>query len=52
LPSNGASMHLKICKIPVSDVECITTTRCKAGGPIWYLNIKKGECLILFRLTN
>ncbi|KAI2787525.1 putative ATP-dependent RNA helicase [Penicillium oxalicum] len=34
LPSNGASMHLKICKIPVTDVECITTTRCKAGGPI------------------
>ncbi|KAF7716228.1 Antiviral helicase [Penicillium ucsense] len=43
LPSKTASMHLKICKIPVTDVECITTTRCKAGGPIWYLNIKKGK---------
>ncbi|CEJ59269.1 Putative DEAD/DEAH box RNA helicase [Penicillium brasilianum] len=52
LPSNGSSMHLKICKIPVSDVECITTTRCKAGGPIWYLNIKKGKCFTRTRLTN
>ncbi|KAJ5666990.1 hypothetical protein N7462_011399 [Penicillium macrosclerotiorum] len=41
LPSNAASMSLKVYKIPVVDLECVTNTQVKAGGPAWYLNIKK-----------
>ncbi|KAJ5569779.1 uncharacterized protein N7459_009209 [Penicillium hispanicum] len=41
LPSNAASMHLKVNKIPLTDLECVTNTQVKVGGPIWYLNIKK-----------
>jgi antiviral helicase SKI2 len=44
LPSSAANMHLKVCKIPLSDLECVTNTLVKLGGPIWYLNIKKGMC--------
>lgn len=35
-------MHLKVCKIPITDLECVTNTQFKGGGPVWYLNIKKG----------
>lgn len=42
LPDKAASMHLKVCKIPLSDLECVTNMQVKAGGPIWYLNIRKG----------
>lgn len=42
LPPNAPSMHLKSCKIPITDLECVTNTLVKLGGPIWYLNIKKG----------
>ncbi|KAJ5215861.1 uncharacterized protein N7498_002268 [Penicillium cinerascens] len=41
LPDKAASMHLKVCKIPLSDLECVTNMQVKAGGPIWYLNIRK-----------
>ncbi|KAJ5804965.1 hypothetical protein N7474_010852 [Penicillium riverlandense] len=41
LPSSSANMHLKTCKIPLADLECVTNTQVKLGGPIWYLNIKK-----------
>lgn len=42
LPPKAPSMHLKTCKIPITDLECVTNTTVKLGGPIWYLNIKKG----------
>lgn len=42
LPTRSADMTLKVFKIPVSDLECITNTLVKLGGPTWYLNIKKG----------
>lgn len=41
LPSKAASMNLKVTKIPLADLECVTNTQVKIGGPIWYLNIKK-----------
>ncbi|KAJ6002487.1 hypothetical protein N7451_005034 [Penicillium sp. IBT 35674x] len=41
LPSSSASMHLKAVKVPLENVECVTSTQVKVGGPIWYLNIKK-----------
>ncbi|KAF9886665.1 hypothetical protein FE257_011178 [Aspergillus nanangensis] len=41
LPTRGADMNLKVQKIPLSDLECITNTLVKLGGPTWYLNIKK-----------
>ncbi|KAJ5105562.1 hypothetical protein NUU61_002909 [Penicillium alfredii] len=41
LPAVSAKMHLRVCKIPLSDLECVTNTQVKLGGPIWYLNIKK-----------
>lgn len=42
LPQNGASMHLKVAKIPLTELECVTNTQVKVTGPIWFLNIKKG----------
>ncbi|KAG2412443.1 hypothetical protein HFD88_010000 [Aspergillus terreus] len=41
LPTRAADMTLKVCKIPLSDLECITNTSVKLSGPTWYLNIKK-----------
>ncbi|PYH47598.1 SKI complex RNA helicase subunit SKI2 [Aspergillus saccharolyticus JOP 1030-1] len=41
LPIRAADMTLKTFKIPLTDLECITNTMIKLGGPIWYLNIKK-----------
>ncbi|RAK71178.1 SKI complex RNA helicase subunit SKI2 [Aspergillus fijiensis CBS 313.89] len=41
LPTRAADMTLKTSKIPLTDLECITNTMIKLGGPIWYLNIKK-----------
>lgn len=35
-------MNLKGVKIPLTELECVTNTQVKVGGPIWYLNIKKG----------
>lgn len=43
LPTKAADMTLKVCKIPLTDVECLTNTIVRLGGPIWYLNIKKGK---------
>lgn len=43
LPTRAADMTLKVCKIPLLDVECLTNTMAKVGGQIWYLNIKKGK---------
>ncbi|KKZ63816.1 hypothetical protein EMCG_01920 [[Emmonsia] crescens] len=34
-------MVLKTCRIPLEDLECVTSTVVKIGGPTWYLNIKK-----------
>ena len=42
LPSSSADMNLKVSRIPLADVECVTNTFVKVTGPIWYLNIKKG----------
>lgn len=55
LPRNGASMHLKVARVPLSELECVTNTQVKVGGPIWYLNIKKGktsEYLVLHLDSN
>jgi antiviral helicase SKI2 len=43
LPAAHSDMELRIHKIPVSDLECVTSTVVKIGGPTWYLNIKKGK---------
>ena len=45
LPTRAADMTLKTCKVPLLDVECLTNTLVKIGGPIWYLNIRKGKVL-------
>jgi antiviral helicase SKI2 len=42
LPTRAADMTLKVNKIPLSDLECLTNTLVKLTGPAWYLNIKKG----------
>ncbi|PWY73715.1 antiviral helicase [Aspergillus heteromorphus CBS 117.55] len=41
LPTRSADMALKSYKVPLMDLECVTNTVVKLGGPIWYLNIKK-----------
>ncbi|KAL2834288.1 armadillo-type protein [Aspergillus cavernicola] len=41
LPSRTADMSLKVFKIPITDIECVTNTIVKLTGPTWYLNIKK-----------
>ncbi|KAL4871949.1 hypothetical protein BDV12DRAFT_183499 [Aspergillus spectabilis] len=41
LPSRAVDMTLKIFKIPITDIECVTNTNVKLSGPAWYLNIKK-----------
>lgn len=35
-------MNLKVCRVALANVECVTNTFVKVTGPIWYLNIKKG----------
>ncbi|EEQ92072.2 DEAD/DEAH box RNA helicase [Blastomyces dermatitidis ER-3] len=45
LSTNPNEMVLKTYKIPLEDLECVTTTVVKIGGPTWYLNIKKVEIL-------
>ncbi|PGH18707.1 hypothetical protein AJ80_04360 [Polytolypa hystricis UAMH7299] len=41
LPTFPKDMALKTYKIPLEDLECVTSTILKVGGPTWYLNIKK-----------
>ncbi|OJD21397.1 hypothetical protein ACJ73_07261 [Blastomyces percursus] len=41
LSTNPNEMVLKTYKIPLEDLECVTTTVVKIGGPTWYLNIKR-----------
>ncbi|KAK2738364.1 hypothetical protein FQN55_000572 [Onygenales sp. PD_40] len=41
LSSDPQQMVLKTYKIPLEDLECVTATVVKIGGPTWYLNIKK-----------
>ncbi|KAL4807189.1 armadillo-type protein [Aspergillus unguis] len=41
LPTRAADMTLKVSKIPITDIECVTNTIVKLNGPPWYLNIKK-----------
>lgn len=43
LPTRSADMTLKVVRIPLTDLECVTNTMVKIGGPMWYLNIKKGN---------
>jgi antiviral helicase SKI2 len=43
LPTQSADMTLKISRVLLADVECVTNTMVKIGGPIWYLNIKRGK---------
>lgn len=47
LPNRAADMTLKVFKIPIADIECVTNTIVKLSGPTWYLNIKKGcsQCI-------
>ncbi|KAH8690808.1 NUC185 domain-containing protein [Talaromyces proteolyticus] len=41
LPTKSEEMILKVCRVPLADIECVTNTLVKLGGPVWYLNIKK-----------
>ncbi|OJD17841.1 hypothetical protein AJ78_02082 [Emergomyces pasteurianus Ep9510] len=41
LSTDPNEMVLKTYKIPLEDLECVTSTVVKIGGPTWYLNIKK-----------
>ncbi|KAL2856557.1 armadillo-type protein [Aspergillus pseudoustus] len=41
LPTRAIDMTLKVFKIPITDIECVTNTMAKVSGPPWYLNIKK-----------
>ncbi|KAL3475794.1 armadillo-type protein [Aspergillus californicus] len=41
LPTRAIDMTLKVFKIPIADIECVTNTMVKLTGPTWYLNIKK-----------
>lgn len=43
LPTRAHDMTLNVCRVPLSDVECVTKTLVKIGAPIWYLHIKKGR---------
>lgn len=55
LPTRAADMALKSYKVPLLDLECVTNTLVKLGGPTWYLNIKKGEfcrCLVVDGVAN
>lgn len=42
LPTEVAEMELRVTKILLSDVECVTNTLVKGRGPMWQLKIKKG----------
>ncbi|KKK25716.1 hypothetical protein P175DRAFT_0462955 [Aspergillus ochraceoroseus IBT 24754] len=41
LPGRSADMTLKVFKVPIVDIECVTNTMVKLSGPPWYLSIKK-----------
>ncbi|EEH44136.1 SKI complex RNA helicase subunit SKI2 [Paracoccidioides brasiliensis Pb18] len=41
LSTEPFEMVLKTYKIALEDLECVTSTVLKIGGPTWYLNIKK-----------
>ncbi|KAK2741567.1 hypothetical protein FQN57_005550 [Myotisia sp. PD_48] len=41
LPTIPSDMILRSCKVPITNVECVTSTVLKIGGPTWYLNIRK-----------
>ena len=43
LPTEGAEMELKVLKIPLGDIEVVTSTVVKVRGPIWTLGLKKGS---------
>lgn len=46
LPNRVDDMSLRVCKVPLSDLECVTNTQVKITKPMWYLNIKKGKSII------
>lgn len=41
LPTRSSQMTIKVGRVPLADLECVTNTLVKIGGPLWYLNIKK-----------
>ncbi|KAM5469112.1 Antiviral helicase ski2 [Microsporum audouinii] len=41
LSTSPDHMALRSCKVPLANLECVTGTSVKIGGPTWYLNIKK-----------
>jgi antiviral helicase SKI2 len=43
LPKQPSDMVLKAVKVPVTDLECVTSAVVKFHDPIWYLNIRKGK---------
>jgi antiviral helicase SKI2 len=43
LPKEPSDMVLKAVKVPVTDLECVTSAVVKIHDPIWYLNIRKGK---------
>lgn len=42
LPTKSSQMTSKVCRVALSDLECVTNTMVKLSGPLWYLNIRKG----------
>jgi len=48
LPNRVDDMSLRVCKIPLSDLECVTNTQVKITKPMWYLNIKKGKSTLAY----
>lgn len=45
LPTSPENMVLKSCKVPIANLECVTSTTVRVGGPTWCLNIHKGPLL-------
>ncbi|QVM09124.1 hypothetical protein D8B26_003790 [Coccidioides posadasii str. Silveira] len=41
LPRLASDMHMKTCKVPLMDLECVTSAMVKFGGPPYALNNKK-----------
>lgn len=44
LTTKADDMVLRVIKIPVTDIECLTWTVLKLRVPTWYMSIGKGQC--------
>ena len=43
LPKRAYDMDLKVHRVPLADIECLTNTFVNVQGPIWYLHVRKGK---------